>query len=734
MKKNLIKQLMSVMISISILSQGLMANVTTPEQDREEFIEYLQAQQEVYKKEFDKEMILESLDYDVDKIIDFVSNKIVYQAYDGILRGVEGTLIGRAGNSHDQALTLASMLNDADVEAQIMVGELSDVQIDELNQHIRMATFPMLQTIDTADQPKIAQKINVAIQKNLEKHRKQDNALSKNKNSKIAQTLYDNISEQIRDESKAAFKKELKNSSLSYRWVRYKNATNNTWVEVHPAYEKAKNWKLKLSRIEAGSINHADLQKLSVELWIENSDGKKHSITGKWTAPTANLIGKTLSIEIMSDAMLQTNGIDNVGKTLEKSHYFFARINNELTKEGKVFDLKGNIYPGATVEGLNTIFAEVGTKLSEVTSMFNDSLNFESKAKNNSLSLQKVWLQFTIEKPNTKNETIHRILFNRHRTSNPKDTALTLLQGWDISLCTTKPMNHSYQRDRSKQLLDEITFIDNFKAYVINNRKAKNETILDVASSLVPKRSLIDFSNIRSHFDNIYFENTISYPSQIQILALRKGFLFSDNTYSLYKTMDIVSNTRWSFEKNGKVLLPSFLTSIKHGVWETEAETYKVVKETGITSLDSAFHTLRLKSNAPSRIIPFNPHTLNHKEKAWWQIDHLTGSTKGMIKLRQGYAGGDIAEEGTLLTKISEVVSKVFFVKGTNDCIKGGGAACCVGYNGGLWVAGIFGGGAMAGSKVVTSMSSKMAANVVGIASIEFDVVTSTLPVTDWCK
>ena len=66
-------------------------------------MEYLAQQQNVYKAEFDKEMILERLDYDVQNIIDFVSNKIVYQAYDGVLRGVEGTLIGRAGNAHDQA-------------------------------------------------------------------------------------------------------------------------------------------------------------------------------------------------------------------------------------------------------------------------------------------------------------------------------------------------------------------------------------------------------------------------------------------------------------------------------------------------------------------------------------------------------------------------------------------------------------------------------------------------------
>jgi hypothetical protein len=147
MQNNIVKQILSVILSLSILSQGLVANTgSTADKDREELITYLESQQENYKKHFDKEMLLDELDYDADKIIDFVSNKIVYQAYDGVLRGVEGTLIGRAGNSHDQAITLASMLNDADVEAQIMVGELNDIQIEELNRQIASAKLPLLET------------------------------------------------------------------------------------------------------------------------------------------------------------------------------------------------------------------------------------------------------------------------------------------------------------------------------------------------------------------------------------------------------------------------------------------------------------------------------------------------------------------------------------------------------------------------------------------------------------
>ncbi|MDQ7084636.1 MAG: hypothetical protein Q9M36_06760 [Sulfurovum sp.] len=142
-----IKQTLSIVMSLMLLSQSVTASVPQNKEDAQaEFISYLENQQEVYKKHFDKEMLLEELDYDVDKIINFVSHKIVYQAYDGVLRGVEGTLIGRAGNAHDQAITLASMLNDADIEAQILVGELNNAQIEELNMQIASANLPKIRT------------------------------------------------------------------------------------------------------------------------------------------------------------------------------------------------------------------------------------------------------------------------------------------------------------------------------------------------------------------------------------------------------------------------------------------------------------------------------------------------------------------------------------------------------------------------------------------------------------
>ncbi len=146
--KSIFKQITAMLISICIIGQGSSAfAMQSPKQQREEFIDYLKEEQERYKTLFDQEALLEELDYDTDRIIDFVSNKVVYQAYDGVLRGAKGTLIGRAGNSHDQAITLAGMLKDAGLEAEILVGKLTTEQADELNLTIASPEFSELKDI-----------------------------------------------------------------------------------------------------------------------------------------------------------------------------------------------------------------------------------------------------------------------------------------------------------------------------------------------------------------------------------------------------------------------------------------------------------------------------------------------------------------------------------------------------------------------------------------------------------
>ena len=72
------------------------------------------------------ENAVSSLGHDALAILDFVASGIRYEPYDGVLRGAEGTLASRAGNSADQAVLLATLLEQAGIEHRFALGPIDD--------------------------------------------------------------------------------------------------------------------------------------------------------------------------------------------------------------------------------------------------------------------------------------------------------------------------------------------------------------------------------------------------------------------------------------------------------------------------------------------------------------------------------------------------------------------------------------------------------------------------------
>jgi transglutaminase-like putative cysteine protease len=79
-----------------------------------------------------------SLEFDVERIFRFVADEIRYEPYPGILRGAQGTLKARAGNSADQALLLAALLDASLVPYRFAQGALDVAAAAQL-----LATLPV---------------------------------------------------------------------------------------------------------------------------------------------------------------------------------------------------------------------------------------------------------------------------------------------------------------------------------------------------------------------------------------------------------------------------------------------------------------------------------------------------------------------------------------------------------------------------------------------------------------
>ncbi len=676
--KSIFKQITALLISICIIGQGSSAYaMQTPKQQRQEFIDYLKEEQDRYKTLFDQEALLEALDYDTDNIIDFVSNKVVYQAYDGVLRGAKGTLIGRAGNSHDQAITLAGMLNDAGLEAEILVGKLTADQATELNLTIASPKFNELKDTISLSKSIVAKKIS-AKAKELEKTEGENITSLMKKTDALAEKIFQQISKEQLNKGMEAFKQSVQSSAVSYRWVRYRLAQGKKWNEVHPAYVGAKKWNLTPESSEKSSVNSDDLQQVSVEVWIENSAGEKNSVSGLWKRPAANLLDHTLSVEIASDAMLKSNLLSKPEEMIEQSHFFFVKIDGNLPTEGKVFDLNGNIYSGNSLSGLNSVFSTLNKQTQKATDTLS-SLSFSNKPEVNiKKQLTKVWLEFTLDKPNTESRKIKRIIFDGESLSETSKTTRRLLQRWDIDVATTTPMQQFYQNKKSEQAIAALEGVEKFQKYLKNKPNAKEEEVIDKYIAIIgnPNEGLL--AQKRSIFDRFkYQDDIVSYLNEPHILAVRRGVNHSDDGFSIYEMTDIIANKRLSIIRNETTLLPSLVSGIKHGVWETRTEDARILKEKNTIYVGSAFEKLEQSNEYREHLSDQAMSLYDESNSAWWDVDLSTGSTIGMADLGSGAGGASVTEYIVNLILLSPI-SMYFAATGTQQCMQGGGGfECC---------------------------------------------------------
>ena len=73
-----------------------------------------------------------ALGNDLQKIFRFVQDEIRYEPYAGALRGAKGTIAGRTGNSADQSLLLAALLDASGIRTRFANGSLADSKVREL--------------------------------------------------------------------------------------------------------------------------------------------------------------------------------------------------------------------------------------------------------------------------------------------------------------------------------------------------------------------------------------------------------------------------------------------------------------------------------------------------------------------------------------------------------------------------------------------------------------------------
>jgi hypothetical protein len=96
---------------------------------------YLAAQENLEKlprDRLDRTWVLEDADFAADSIYDWVAQNTRWVPYRGVLRGSDGVLLDRRGNSLDRSLLLGALLEEAGYDVRLVHGELSTSAVAQL--------------------------------------------------------------------------------------------------------------------------------------------------------------------------------------------------------------------------------------------------------------------------------------------------------------------------------------------------------------------------------------------------------------------------------------------------------------------------------------------------------------------------------------------------------------------------------------------------------------------------
>ncbi|MBT8445294.1 MAG: hypothetical protein KJO13_11145, partial [Gammaproteobacteria bacterium] len=82
------------------------------------------------RERFETDSVLDAADYEGESIVRWFEQNTRWVPYRGLLRGSDGVLLDRTGNSLDRSLLLARLLEDAGYDARLAHGQLSQEAVD----------------------------------------------------------------------------------------------------------------------------------------------------------------------------------------------------------------------------------------------------------------------------------------------------------------------------------------------------------------------------------------------------------------------------------------------------------------------------------------------------------------------------------------------------------------------------------------------------------------------------
>lgn len=625
----------------------------------------------INRADFDLDALIDRHAYDVGEIISFAREAIHFEQYPGLLRGAQGTLLSRAGNSLDQALLLATLLKNNGEEARILRTNLSPAQVQKLMPEIN----PYVQPIATLS-PEVEATAATG-SGDLTWKLANPEMIGNTLNSIISALGKEGIS--LGDSS---VEKGILEEARDYFWVEYRAGPSQPWISVHPVFTNTPGEFNKLQFTEVMGSNIAeDLQhRFRLQAFIEQKSGSRlmvHEIMDPWERPTANLVNKNLSFSTLPSGLTPKLFLSGWDEILAKSRFFIPLLNGKPAPGGKAFDLNGNAFSlddmSMDAFGAAPLFQTVGEVTEKAVGALGSLGNGPDRESNVDLqTLTAVWLEYTLIEPGERERTIRRMLLDRLGSTAREKSDLSV-SGSTVDprsvvsatniLVTGGEYSSAFLEE---QFLRSMQYSHDLAAYLIadpGERKLmrKKSAILDSRGWTL---SQLGLTAATQRLPPDVGSNAFRSAPGVIVVQYR---LSKDD--SLQGIVDIVTNTRRAIkmEKGVMTTLPQRI--LAQGIWETFVEGVALANLTGQPAqhalhraalTDSSYIIIRQSDQIAEHgwpqdvgarmradlergyalVVPIAsaPGPDPGQKIAWWRVDHRTGESLGIDSEGRGGA------------------------------------------------------------------------------------------------
>ncbi|MDH4219259.1 MAG: hypothetical protein OEY18_02160 [Candidatus Aminicenantes bacterium] len=677
------------------------------------FREIQETMETVPKDTFDLKDVVNKVGHDPVRLFEWVSDVTQLIPYQGSLKGPIGVLMDRQGNSLDRALLLYELLRLAGHRVQLVQGELSDAEAEQVFQDAifipgksNISSMPPPITVFQERIKDFAERNQFDVQEFLA----ETNEMIKEE-ERISVELSRRVEEQSSwlMEAVKAYKKEAAHSPAAFEdlkyhwWVQYQK--DGEWVDMDPTFRDVVPGHAigEIKKIQRSSrLNSKLVHSLVIRLIIErleNGSLIEEKVLEQSIRPSDN-IGESIKLSqhpmdwpdfkaMIQGNSLQGNFIEAVSKQKE-----WLPILSIGKKEIKRYSI---LESGS----LNRTPGKKPTKKSGggLTGGFGNAFGGSSQPKQKEDSeLTAEWIEYEILSPGRPARKIRREIFDLIGPAARKSKRYANME-----------ISEEQQMKRNLSILSQIEIlpvVSRFTPEFIQHRSAQY--------LLSQKRTLLSFMQ---NFNGLEPDEILSRTEQLSSdpwalysLALartrlsryvRESFLDSPNIFSsvsflkenekqeleMYQGIDIVANDIAVFPAEG---IDSFAIKLEQGVLDTNVEVKPMMderwientavifdraKDQGINWIllkdveGSDWNRVHLSPDVKARIeqdisegflafVPEKAVKIDGKPvTGWWRLDPATGGTIGVGETGLGQAMTSYAERADIVLQLKSIVN-----------------------------------------------------------------------------